>query len=125
MYKGPIRRKYDGSGSQQRMLDALKNRKNLETDPDKMKTYPRIPFQRSISLRPRATPMEAERYFQLNFEQDLDDWIKKGFSAPSVDELAGILNETSLKKLGATEVKVLNMGQGNKLSRIVAWTFVS
>lgn len=63
MYKGPIRRKYDGSGSQQRMLDALKNRKNLETDPDKMKTYPRIPFQRSISLRPRATPMEAERYF--------------------------------------------------------------
>ena len=32
--------------------------------------------------------------------------------------------QTSLKKLGAIEVKVLNMGQGNKLSRIVAWTFM-
>lgn len=29
----------------------------------------------------------------------------------------------SLKKLGATEVKIINMGQGNKQSRIVAWTF--
>ncbi|MEP4908563.1 MAG: 23S rRNA (adenine(1618)-N(6))-methyltransferase RlmF [Algibacter sp.] len=33
--------------------------------------------------------------------------------------------QISLKKLGATQVKVLNMGQGNKLSRIVAWTFMS
>lgn len=31
--------------------------------------------------------------------------------------------QVSLKKLGATEVKVINMGQGNKQSRIVAWTF--
>ncbi|WP_067147607.1 23S rRNA (adenine(1618)-N(6))-methyltransferase RlmF [Pseudotamlana agarivorans] len=31
--------------------------------------------------------------------------------------------KTSLKKLGATEVKVIEMGQGNKLSRIIAWTF--
>lgn len=31
--------------------------------------------------------------------------------------------KTSLKKLGATEVKVINMGQGNKASRILAWTF--
>jgi 23S rRNA (adenine1618-N6)-methyltransferase len=29
----------------------------------------------------------------------------------------------SLKKLGATDVQTINMGQGNKLSRIVAWTF--
>jgi 23S rRNA (adenine1618-N6)-methyltransferase len=29
----------------------------------------------------------------------------------------------SLKKLGATDVKTINMAQGNKLSRIVAWTF--
>lgn len=29
----------------------------------------------------------------------------------------------SLKKLGATDIKTINMGQGNKLSRIVAWTF--
>lgn len=99
LYTGPIRRKYDGSGSQQRRLDALKNRKVIETDPEKMKTYPRIPFQRSITLRPRATPMEAERFFQLNFEQDLDDWIKKGFTTPSLDELSGVLNETTLKKL--------------------------
>lgn len=31
--------------------------------------------------------------------------------------------QASLKKLGATEVKVISMGQGNKISRIVAWTF--
>ena len=30
---------------------------------------------------------------------------------------------TSLKKLGATDIKTINMGQGNKISRIVAWTF--
>jgi hypothetical protein len=29
--------------------------------------------------------MEAERFFQLNHEQDLDDWLKKGFTAPSED----------------------------------------
>ena len=29
----------------------------------------------------------------------------------------------SLKKLGVTNVKTINMGQGNKISRIVAWTF--
>jgi len=29
----------------------------------------------------------------------------------------------SLKKLGATDIKTINMGQGNKVSRIVAWTF--
>lgn len=31
--------------------------------------------------------------------------------------------QISLKKLGAKHIKVINMGQGNKLSRIVAWTF--
>lgn len=29
----------------------------------------------------------------------------------------------SLNKLGATDIKTINMGQGNKVSRIVAWTF--
>ena len=29
----------------------------------------------------------------------------------------------SLKKLGATDIKTITMGQGNKISRIVAWTF--
>jgi len=29
----------------------------------------------------------------------------------------------SLKKLGASEVKVINMEQGNKISRIIAWRF--
>jgi 23S rRNA (adenine1618-N6)-methyltransferase len=29
----------------------------------------------------------------------------------------------SLKKLGATDIKTINMGHGNKISRIVAWTF--
>jgi len=31
--------------------------------------------------------------------------------------------QKSLKKLGAKDVKVINMGQGNKVSRILAWTF--
>ncbi len=33
--------------------------------------------------------------------------------------------QVSLKKLGATQVKVINMGQGHKISRIVAWTFLT
>jgi 23S rRNA (adenine1618-N6)-methyltransferase len=31
----------------------------------------------------------------------------------------------SLKKSGAIEVKTISMGQGNKISRIVAWTFLT
>ncbi len=30
---------------------------------------------------------------------------------------------TSLKKLGASDIKTINMGQGQKISRIVAWTY--
>ena len=37
------------------------------------------------------------------------------------DLVKGIYN--SLKKLGATHIKTINMEQGNKISRIVAWTF--
>ena len=33
--------------------------------------------------------------------------------------------KVSLKKLGATKVQVINMSQGNKVSRIIAWTFLS
>jgi 23S rRNA (adenine1618-N6)-methyltransferase len=33
--------------------------------------------------------------------------------------------QKSLKKLGATTVKVIEMSQGNKKSRIVAWTFLN
>jgi 23S rRNA (adenine1618-N6)-methyltransferase len=31
--------------------------------------------------------------------------------------------QKSLKKLGAKEVRIINMGQGNKISRIMAWRF--
>lgn len=31
----------------------------------------------------------------------------------------------SLKKLKATEIKTINMGQGNKISRFVAWSFLT
>lgn len=31
----------------------------------------------------------------------------------------------TLKKIGATEIKTIPMGQGNKTSRIVAWTFLT
>jgi hypothetical protein len=67
----------------QRKLDALKIVKLIETQPEKMKTYPRIPFERAIKLRPRASPIEAERYFTLVFEQDLDDWLKRPVQAPT------------------------------------------
>ncbi|TXD84781.1 23S rRNA (adenine(1618)-N(6))-methyltransferase RlmF [Subsaximicrobium wynnwilliamsii] len=33
--------------------------------------------------------------------------------------------QASLKKLGATQIKVLEMKLGNKVSRVVAWTFLS
>tara|TARA_R110002073_G_scaffold300272_1_gene467532 strand:+ start:17809 stop:18699 length:891 start_codon:yes stop_codon:yes gene_type:complete len=33
--------------------------------------------------------------------------------------------QKSLKKLGATQVKVINMQQGHKISRVVAWTFLT
>ena len=33
--------------------------------------------------------------------------------------------QKSLKKLGATQIKVINMEQGNKVSRVVAWTFLT
>jgi len=33
--------------------------------------------------------------------------------------------ETSLKKLGATDFKILQMALGNKISRVVAWTFLT
>lgn len=36
--------------------------------------------------------------------------------------VAGI--QTALKRVGALEVKVIPMGQGNKTSRLVAWTFL-
>ena len=31
----------------------------------------------------------------------------------------------SLNKLGATEIKTIPMHQGNKVTRVVAWTFLS
>ena len=31
----------------------------------------------------------------------------------------------SLKKLGATEIKLLDVSLGNKVSRVVAWTFLT
>jgi len=33
--------------------------------------------------------------------------------------------KVSLKKLGATEVKVIKMEQGNKITRFIAWTFLT
>jgi 23S rRNA (adenine1618-N6)-methyltransferase len=43
-------------------------------------------------------------------------------SLVSKKELVKGMHE-SLNKLGATDVKTIQMGQGNKISRIVAWTF--
>lgn len=32
---------------------------------------------------------------------------------------------TTLKKMRTTEIKTISMGQGNKISRIIAWTFIT
>ncbi|WP_317197715.1 23S rRNA (adenine(1618)-N(6))-methyltransferase RlmF [Neotamlana sargassicola] len=45
-------------------------------------------------------------------------------SLVSKKELIKDLN-TSLTKLGAVKIKVINMGQGQKISRILAWTFIN
>lgn len=85
VFTGVIRRRYGGEGAMQRKQDALKKVKVIESIPEKMRTYPRIPFERAIKLRPRASPIEAERYFTLVFEQDLDEWLKRPVLAPTQD----------------------------------------
>ena len=80
-----------------------------------MKSYPRIPFERAIKLRPRASPMEAERYFLLSFEQDLDDWLKPGIKAPAVEDLMGALNDTTLKKLDCMQATSACRGMNRKV----------
>ena len=42
--------------------------------------------------------------------------ISKGDNIKPLDKL--------LKKIGAKEIKVINMSQGQKISRILAWTFL-
>mgnify|MGYP001004123929 CR=1 FL=1 len=98
-FDGVIRRTYGGEGAMMRQLQALRKVQKIETIPDKMKTYPRIPFERAIKLRPRASPIEAERFFLLSFEQTLDEWIRTGIKAPSQDDLSGAITDTTLKKL--------------------------
>ena len=80
-----------------------------------MITYPRIPFQRAIKLKPRASPIEAERYFTLLFEQDLDDWIKEGIMAPNQDELNGVFTDASLKKFDCMPTALRCQGMNKKV----------
>jgi len=81
-----------------------------------MKYYPRIPFERAIKLRPRASPLEAERYFTLIFEQDLDDWLKrKVINCPSQDQIDSVLNESSLKKLDCVSTSSKCSGMNKKV----------
>ena len=103
----------------QKKLEALKQTKKMETDPFKMITYPRIPFERAIKLRPRASPLqrslEAERYFTLVFEQDLDDWLSQGVKAPSQDMLDGVFNDASLKKIDCISTSGRCSGMNKKV----------
>ena len=115
IFNGPIRRRYGGEGAMKRKQDALKKVKVIETIPEKMKTYPRIPFERAIKLRPRASPIEAERYFTLIFEQDLDDWLKRPVSAPSQDQLDGVLTDASLKKIDCVTTSAKCQGMNRKV----------
>lgn len=80
-----------------------------------MITYPRIPFERAIKLRPRASPLEAERYFTLVFEQDLDDWLSQGVKAPSQDMLDGVFNDASLKKIDCISTSGRCSGMNKKV----------
>lgn len=80
-----------------------------------MITYPRIPFERAIKLRPRASPLEAERYFTLVFEQDLDDWLSQGVKAPTQDMLDGVFNDASLKKIDCISTSGRCSGMNKKV----------
>ena len=115
VWTGPIRRRYSGEGALKRKQDALKKVKVIESIPEKMRTYPRIPFERAIKLRPRASPIEAERYFTLVFEQDLDDWLKRTVQAPSQDQLDGVLTDASLKKLDCVTTSGKCSGMNKKV----------
>ena len=117
-FKGPIRRRYGGEGALQRQKDALKQVIKIETIPEKMKTYPRIPFERAIKLRPRASPLEAERYFTLVFEQDLDDWLKRKLNCPSQDQIDIVLNESSLKKIDCVSTSGKCSGMNKKVYKL-------
>ena len=57
--------------------------------------------------------------YESSLYKEQFDWFT---SLVSKKELIRDIKE-SLKKLGASEIKIINMEQGNKISRIIAWRF--
>ena len=79
-----------------------------------------------------GTPKElcyagGEKAFLHNYLYESSQYPKQCFWFTSlVSNVSHVRSmEASLKKLGATEFQVLDMIQGNKVSRIVAWSFLT
>ncbi len=69
----------------------------------------------------------GEKAFLHNYLYESSQFKKQCFWFTSlVSNISHIKSmQASLEKLGATEIKLLDMIQGNKVSRIIAWTFLS
>lgn len=69
----------------------------------------------------------GEERFVKNMIRQSKKFSKNGFWFSSLISKESILNsiQKTLKEVGAVEVKTIPMGQGNKISRVVAWTFLS
>jgi 23S rRNA (adenine1618-N6)-methyltransferase len=79
-----------------------------------------------------GTPTElcyagGEKAFLHNFLYESSQYKQQCFWFTSlVSNVSHVKSmEASLKKLGVTEFQVLDMIQGNKVSRVVAWTFLT
>jgi 23S rRNA (adenine1618-N6)-methyltransferase len=79
-----------------------------------------------------GTPTElcyagGEKAFLHNYLYESSHYKKQCFWFTSlVSNVSHVKSmDASLKKLGATEFQVLDMIQGNKVSRVVAWTFLT
>lgn len=69
----------------------------------------------------------GEERFVRNMIRQSKKFEKNCFWFSSLISKESILNSinSALEEIGAVEVKTIPMGQGNKISRIVAWTFLS
>lgn len=69
----------------------------------------------------------GEERFVTNMIKQSKKFAKNGFWFSSLISKESILNSIMkiLDEVGAEEIKTIPMGQGNKISRVVAWTFLS
>lgn len=69
----------------------------------------------------------GEERFVTNMIKQSKKFAKNGFWFSSLISKESILNSImkTLDEVGAIEIKTIPMGQGNKISRVVAWTFLT